>query len=138
MALTGNITCNAFKLAQWNGGINFATDTFYVALYTNAATLGATTPAYTSVGEVVAAGYPAGGVPLTVNVQPTAEGNTVYVSFADVTISAALTARGALIYKYGGPNTAVAVLDFGADKTSTMTFPIQFPAATATTAILRT
>ena len=137
MPFTGNAPCTAFKLAQWNGDIDFATDTYYIALYTNDATLGATTAAYTATGEVSASGYTAGGVPLTVSVQPTADGTTVYVSFADVTINAAFTARGALIYKQGGANTAVAVLDFGADKTSTTAFTIQFPAAGATTAILR-
>lgn len=137
MAFTGNVACDSFKLAQWNGSINFATDTYYIALYTNAAALGATTAAYTATGEVVASGYTAGGVPLTVSVQPVAASNTVYASFADVTINAAFTARGALIYKHGGANTAVAVLDFGADKTSTSAFTIQFPAAGATTAILR-
>jgi hypothetical protein len=137
MAFTGNTPCSAFMVAQWTGAIDFATDTFYIALYTNAASLGIDTAAYTATGEVVASGYTAGGVPLTVSVQPTASGRTVYVSFSDVSISAAFTARGALIYKHGGSNTAVAVLDFGADKTSTTTFTVQFPAADSTTAILR-
>ena len=138
MAFTGNVACNAFKTAQWNGGINFATDTYYLALYTNNATLGVDTPVYTATGEIVAAGYVAGGVPLTVNVQPTASGSTVYLSFANVTINAALTARGALIYKNAATKTAVAVLDFGADKRSTSAFTVQFPAAGPTTAIIRT
>jgi hypothetical protein len=137
MALTGNAVCNAFKTAQWSGDIDFSTDTFYMALYTNAAALSADTTAYTATGEVSASGYTAGGVPLTINTQPTASGTTVYMSFANVTVTAAFTARGALIYKYGGANTAVCVLDFGADKTSTTTFTVQFPAATATAAILR-
>lgn len=137
MAFTGNTPCNAFKLAQWNGGINFATDTYYLALYTNSATLGVDTTVYTSAGEVVASGYTAGGVPLTVSVQPVSSGSTVYTSFADVTINAALTARGALIYKNAATKTAVAVLDFGADKTSRATFTVRFPAATLTDAILR-
>jgi hypothetical protein len=135
MAFQGNSICNAFKLAQWAGTVNFATDTFKIALYTNAAELGEATAAYTSTGEVVAAGYTAGGAALVVSVQPTASGTVVYASFADATFTAALTARGALIYKDGGP--AVCVLDFGADKTSTTTFTVQFPAATSTSAILR-
>lgn len=135
MAFTGNAVCNVFKLAQWAGTINFATDTFKIALYTNVAELGEATTAYTSTGEVVSSGYTAGGVALAVNTQPTASGTVVYVSFADATFTAALTARGALIYKDGGP--AVCVLDFGADKTSTAAFTVQFPAATSTSAILR-
>lgn len=135
MAFTGNTACTSFKLAQWTGDIDFATTQFKIALYTNAATLGESTSAYTSTGEVVATGYTAGGVALTVSLQPTADGSTVYVDFADATFSAALTARGALIYVDGG--AAVAVLDFGADKTSIATFTIQFPAPSASTAILR-
>jgi len=137
VAFTGNVACNSFKLAQWNGGVNFATATFKLALYTSAASLGATTAAYTSAGEVVAAGYTAGGVPLTVTVQPTIDGTTLVVGFQNVTINAALTARGALIYMVGAPNTAVCVLDFGSDKISTATFTVQFPVAAAATAILR-
>lgn len=137
MAFTGNTACGSFKVAQWSGGVNFATATFKLALYTSAASLGSTTAAYTASGEIIAAGYTAGGVALTVSVQPTLSGDTVYVSFQNVTINAALTARGALIYMAGGANTAVCVLDFGADKTSTSTFTVQFPAAAATTAVLR-
>lgn len=135
MAFQGNSVCTAFKLAQWAGTINFATDTFRIALYTNAASLGEATAAYTSAGEVVASGYTAGGATLSVDTQPEASGAVVYVSFANVIFSAALTARGALIYKDGGP--AVCVLDFGADKTSIAAFIVQFPAATPTSAILR-
>lgn len=135
MAFTGNSACNAFKVSQWTGAVNFATAVFKMALYTNAATLGVDTAAYTATGEVVAAGYTAGGETLTVTVQPTASGSTVYVDFADAVFNAALTARGALIYIDGGP--AVAVLDFGSDKTSTTALTVRFPAPTATAAILR-
>lgn len=137
MAFTGNVVCNSFKLAQWNGGVNFATATFKLALYTSAASLGVTTAAYTSAGEVSAGGYTAGGVPLTVTVQPTVDGTTTIVGFQNVTINAALTARGALIYMADASSTAVCVLDFGADKTSLSTFAIQFPVTAAATAILR-
>lgn len=136
MAFSGNTPCNSFKLAQWKGGVNFATTTFKMALYTSAATLGASTAAYTSSGEASGSGYTAGGVALTVSVQPTLDGNAVVVGFADVTLNAAITARGALIYMVDGSNTAVAVLDFGADKTSTTTFTVKFPAAAAATAII--
>lgn len=137
MAFTGNTTCNAFKLAAWKGGVNFGTTTFKLALYTSSASLGASTAAYTSAGEVVASGYAAGGVALTVTTQPVLDGDTVVVGFQNVSISAALTARGALIYMVDGSNTAVAVLDFGADKISTTTFTVQFPAPTAATAVVR-
>jgi hypothetical protein len=89
----------------------------------------------------VASGYTAGGNVLVVTQTPTIgnqTGNaTVYLSFANVTWNSALTARGALIYKSGGGNPTVCVLDFGADKTSTLTFTVQFPAVTNTAAIIR-
>ena len=134
MAFTGNFTCNVFKTALLNGDMDFSSGTFYIALYTNAATLDQNTTAYTVTGEVVAAGYTAGGALLTPSVG--ALDGTSYVSFSNVSWSAALTARGALIYK-PGDNGAVCVLDFGADRTSTTTFTVQFPPATNSTAIIR-
>jgi hypothetical protein len=139
MAFTGNYTCNTFRTGLLNGTFNFTSGTFYIALYTNEATLDATTTAYTTTGEVVASGYTAGGQILTINQTPTtgnAPNTTAYISFANASWTGAITARGALIYK-AGDNGAVCVLDFGANKTSTTTFVVQFPAATDTTAIIR-
>jgi len=139
MAFTGNWTCNVFKTGLANGQYNFTSDTFKIALYTNQATLDQTTNVYTSVGEVVATGYTAGGYTLTVSQTPTtgSTGDVAYLSFDNAAWSAALTARGALIYKSGGGNPTVCVLDFGNDKTSTTTFTVQFPAVTNTSAIIR-
>lgn len=136
MAFTGNVTCNSFKTGLMNGSFDFSTDTFYIALYTNAATLDYSTTEYTTTGEVVASGYSAS--PLTVTVTPTTggSGTVSYISFSNVSWTAAFTARGALIYKPGA-NGAICVLDFGSDKTSTTTFTVQFPAATNTSAIIR-
>lgn len=133
MAFKGNFTCDSFKTALLNGDVDFGSDTFKIALYTNSALLDQTTTAYTTDGEVVASGYTAGGEDLS----PTLASldGVSFVSFADVSWSGAFTARGALIYKDGG--TAVCVLDFGADKTSTTTFTVEFPPATSTSAILR-
>ena len=124
MAFTGNWACNVFKTGLMNGTYNFTSGTFYMALYTNAATLDATTTAYTSTGEVVASGYTAGGLALTIAQVPTVSnsGNTAYISFNNAIWTSSLTARGALIYKSGGGNPAVCVLDFGADKSSSTTF----------------
>jgi len=133
MSFTGNYTCNSFKSGLIDGDFDFATDTFKIALYTNNATLNAETAAYTATGEVSASGYTAGGVALTVEKGIT--GGTAYISFEDVTVSAAFTARGALIYKDGG--AAVCVLDFGSDKTSTATFTVTFPTASSTDALIR-
>ena len=136
MSFTGNWACNTFKTGLMNGTFNFTSNTFYMALYTNAATLDATTTAYTSTGEVVATGYTAGGLALTLAQTPTVgnSGNTAYISFNNAVWNAALTSRGALIYTVGG---AICVLDFGSDKTSTTTFTVQFPAVTNTSAIIR-
>ena len=138
MAFQGNFSCNVFKTGLMNGTFNFTSGTFYIALYTNAATLDATTTAYTSTGEVVASGYTAGGLALTIAQTPTVgTGSTAYISFNNAVWTSALTARGALIYQSGGGNPAVCVLDFGADKTSATTFTVQFPAVSNTSAIIR-
>jgi hypothetical protein len=138
MALTGNFSCNVFKTGLMNGTFNFTSGTFYIALYTNAATLDASTTAYTSTGEVMASGYTAGGLALTIAQTPTVgTGTTAYISFNNAVWTSALTARGALIYQSGGGNPAVCVLDFGADKTSATTFTVQFPAISNTSAIIR-
>ena len=140
MAFTGNFTCNVFKTNLLNGSFNFTSGTFYIALYTNAATLDATTTAYTTTGEATGGNYSAGGQILTIAQVPTI-GNqtgvaTSYISFNNASWTGSITARGALIYK-AGDNGAICVLDFGNDKTSTNTFTVQFPAVTNTSAIIR-
>lgn len=135
MAIVQTAT-NAFKTQLLNGGFNFTSGTFYMALYTANATLNADTSAYTSTGEVVASGYTAGGQIIIVQAVPTSSGGTAYISFNNVSWNAALTARGALIYK-SGDNGSVCVLDFGSDKTSTTTFTVQMPANTSTSALIR-
>jgi hypothetical protein len=134
VAFTGNYTCNSFKSGLINGDFDFDTDTIKMALYTNAATLDEDTAAYTAVGEVPNTGtYTDGGVTLTVEKGLT--NNTAFISFENVTITAALVARGALIYKDGG--AAICVLDFGSDKTSTNTFIVTFPTASSADALIR-
>jgi hypothetical protein len=133
---------NAFKTGLPAGTFNFATDTFKMALYTGGATIGPTTAAYTTTNEITGTGYVAGGNVLTVSVQPTTgadPNNTVaYMSFSNVTWNpASFTCRGAIIYKVGGGNPTVCILDFGADKTATTSFEVQFPAANNTNAIIR-
>lgn len=140
MAFTGNFTCNVFKTGLMNGSFNFTSGTFYIALYTNAATLDANTTAYTTTGEATGGNYSAGGQVLTVSQVPTI-GNqtgiaTSYISFSNAAWTGLITARGALIYK-AGDNGAVCVLDFGSDKSSVNTFTVQFPAVTNTSAIIR-
>ena len=138
MAFTGNYSCNTLRSGLANGTINFATDTFYLALYTNAATLDQNTTAYTTDGEATGGNYVAGGqiVTATVGTESASSGSIVYVNFSSPSWAGAITARGALIYT-PGDNGAVCVLDFGSNKTSTNTFPVTMPANTSTSALIR-
>jgi hypothetical protein len=138
VAFTGNYSCNTLRSGLANGTINFASDTFYLALYTNSATLDQTTTAYTAIGEASGGDYVAGGLVVTATIasQDTASGSITYVNFSSPAWTGAITARGALIYT-PGDNGAVCVLDFGSDKTSTTTFTVQMPANTSTSALIR-
>ena len=140
MAITQTM-CTSFKKALLDGEMDFSSNTsqtFKIALFTSAATLNADTTAYTSSDEVVGTGYTAGGNTLTV-VAPATSETTAFLDFSDTTWSSAtITARGALIYQSGGSNPAVAVLDFGSDKSTVAdSFTVQFPTADASTAIVR-
>ena len=141
MAFTGNYVCNSFLSGALDGAFDFGpgtADVYKLALYTNAATLNAETAVYTTEGEVVASGYTAGGPTITPTKgigNTSTSGGTAFVSFSNVSVPAAFTARGALIYKVGGP--AICVLDFGSDKTSVTNFQVTFPVANATDALIR-
>jgi hypothetical protein len=126
----------SFKTELYQAVHNLATDTIYIALYNGNADLNADTTVYTSSNEVVATGYTAGGQVLT-GVSISSSGYTAYVNWANVSWTAAITARCALIYNVTQGNKSIAVIDFGADKTSTTTFTITMPANTATTALIR-
>ena len=133
----------SFKVQILGGDFDFSSgtsDVFKIALYTPSATLSAATTAYASTNEVTGTGYVAAGNTLTISANPASSGTTAFLDFSDTTWSTAtITARGALIYlANGGTNPAVAVLDFGADKTSTAgDFTIVFPAADSSNAIIR-
>jgi len=130
--------CTSAKVDFLSGVIDLDTDVMKIALYTSAATLDASTTAYTTSNEVVGTGYTAGGNTLT-GATISSSGTTAFVDFSDTSwTSATFTARGALIYDSSKSDKAVAVLDFGADKTTTAgTFTIVFPANDATNAIIR-
>lgn len=129
-----------FKQNLLSGLENFASGTPYtykIALYTSLANLDSTTTIYTTTGEIIGAGYTAGGKVLTV-IPPASSTtqNAAYISFNNVVwTSASFTTRGALIYN-GTTNAAVCVLDFGSDKVASGTFTITFPTATSTTAVV--
>lgn len=138
MAITQAL-CTSFKGEILGGTHDLDTDTIKIALYTSSASLDAATTAYSSTNEVANGnGYTTGGNTLTGAVISTS-GTTAIVDFADSTWStASFTARGALIYNSSKSNRAIAVLDFGSDKTSTNgNFVVQFPAADASNAIIR-
>jgi len=141
MAIT-QAMCTSFKQALLDGEMDFSSNTaqsYKIALYTEDAVLSAATTAYTTSNEVSGIGYSAGGNTLTISTAPTTSGTTAFLSFGTTTWSTAtITARGALIYQAGGSTPAVAVLDFGGNKTSTAgDFQITFPTADATNAIIR-
>ena len=138
MSFTGNFSCNTLRSGLIAGTLNFANDTFRLALYTNSATLDQLTTAYTSVDEASGGNYVAGGsvVAATVSTALSTTGSIIYVSFSSPAWTGAITARGALIYK-AGANGAVCVLDFGSDKISTSTFVVTMPADTSTSALIR-
>ena len=133
---------NSFKKELLEGDHNFKQsggDKFKLALYTAGATLTSATTSYTTSNEVAPSGqYLAGGGAL-VNAGTSITAGVARVDFNNLSFTGVtLTARGALIYNTSLTNAAVAVLDFGADKTATSgTFTIQFPAPTSTAAILR-
>ena len=126
----------SFKKELYQAVHDLSTDTIKLALYTGDADLTENTTVYTTAGEVVASGYTAGGNTLT-GVAISSSGFTAYVNWANTSWNSALTTRCALIYNASKGNKSIAVLDFGADKTSTTTFTITFPANTATSALIR-
>lgn len=135
MAIT-QTTCTSFKKEQYLAIHDFSTDVLKIALYTSSSTIGADTTVYTTTDEIAGAGYTAGGEVMT-GVTVNTSGTTAYVDFADVVWTGSLTARGALIYNSSKSNKSIAVLDFGADKTSATVFTIQMPANDSTNALLR-
>ena len=140
MAIT-QAMCTSFKVELLTGTHNFTNSsghTFKLALFTNAATLSASTTAYSTSNEASGTGYSAGGNTLT-NVTPTSGGTTAFTDFVDTSFtSSTITARGALIYNSSQSDKAVVVLDFGSDKSSTSgTFSVIFPTADASNAIIR-
>ena len=144
MAITSAI-CNSFKTEVLQALHNFTAssgNSFKLALYTSSATLNKSTTAYSSSNEISntsGSAYSAKGKALT-SVTPALDSTTAVCDFADISwTSASFTANGCLIFNdtaTGDP--AVCAVAFGGDKTvSSGTFTVQFPAAAATTAIVR-
>ena len=127
----------SFKQQLLQAVHDFSTDTFKIALYTANADLGASTTVYTSSGEISGTGYTAGGQVMT-GISVSVTDTTAFVNFTNVVwTTGAFTARGALIYNSSKGNKSVAVLDFGADKTTTTSFTVVMPTNSATSALIR-
>ena len=126
----------SFKKELYTAVHNLSTDTIKIALYTGNADLNEATTVYSATNEVSGTGYTAGGATMT-GVSISSSGSVAYVNWNNVSWTAALTARCALIYNVTQGNKSIAVLDFGSDKTSTTTFTITMPANTSTTALIR-
>ena len=143
MAITQALP-NSFKKQLLDGDQDFSTaggggDKFKLALYVSTATLSAATTSFTTSGQVANSGtYTSGGKAL-VNSGTSVVSTVAFTDFADLSFTGVtITARGALIYNTSFSNSAVAVLNFGSDKTATSgTFTIQFPAFTSSAAIIR-
>jgi hypothetical protein len=130
--------CGSFKEELFGGIHDLDTDQLKMALFLDSASLSSSTTVYTTSGETSGTNYTAGGANIT-NVVISLTGNTAFVDFDNVIFSnVSLTARGALIYNSSKSNRAIAVLDFGEDKTSTTgDFEVQLPVGDATSAIIR-
>ena len=136
MSIAQTLT-TSFKQQLLQAVHDFSTDTFYMALYTANADLGATTTVYTSSGEISGTGYTAAGQVMT-GISVSVTDTTAFVNFTNVVwTTGAFTARGALIYNTSKGNKSVAVLDFGADKTTTTSFTVEMPTNSATSALIR-
>lgn len=129
--------CTSFKAECYQGIHDLINDTIKVALYTSAADLSESTTAYSATNEITGTGYVAGGQVMT-GVTINSSGSVAYVNFSNVVWSPAqFTARGALIYNASKADRAIAVLDFGSDKSTSTTFTLSMPANTATSALIR-
>ena len=140
MAIT-QAMCTSFKKELLEAKHNFLLSggsTFNLALYTSSATMSAATTAYSTNQEASGTNYTAKGAALT-RIDPSSSGTTGFTDFADLTFgTATITARGCMIYNDTNADRAVAVFDFGGDKTSTAgSFTISFPTADASNAVIR-
>jgi hypothetical protein len=149
MAITSAL-CTSFKVELLEGDQDFTNgaDAYKVALMkalaSQSGTYDASTTNYSDVtgnsDELAATGnYTTGGFALT-NVNPTSTGTTAFTDFSANAswASATFTTRGCIIYNTSDSNSAVCVINFGADySVSGGTFEIQWPAADSTNAIIR-
>jgi hypothetical protein len=140
LRLPTSAVTNQYKLDIQNGEHETG-DTYKIALYVAASTIGAGTTAYTSTNEVAnGGGYTTGGQALSGRAA-SLDGSTAILDWTTDPqwTSSTITARGAMIYNdTHASNLSLCVLDFGADIISTNgNFNVVFPAAAAATALIR-
>jgi len=127
----------SFKAELYQGIHDLTTDVIKIALYTASANLNEDTTVYSTTNEIANTGtYSAGGAQLT-PITVSSSGYTAYVGFPNISWTGAITARCALIYNSSQGNKSIAVLDFGSDKTSSVTFTITMPVNGPTTSLIR-
>ena len=127
----------SFKAELYQGIHDLTTDVIKIALYTASANLNENTTVYSTTNEIANTGtYSAGGAQLT-PITVSSSGYTAFVGFPNISWTGAITARCALIYNETQGNKSVAVLDFGSDKISTITFTITMPVNGPTTSLIR-
>jgi hypothetical protein len=127
----------SFKAELYQGIHDLTTDVIKIALYTASANLNEDTTVYSATNEVPATGtYALGGAQLT-PITVSSSGYTAYAGFPNISWTGAITARCALIYNSSQGNKSIAVLDFGSDKTSSVTFTITMPVNGPTTSLIR-
>lgn len=133
------VMCASFLSELLTGVHNFSTDTFKLALYSPSATLNGSTTVYSPTNEVASMNYAPGGAVVTVTTIGTDPSGIAFVNFSTPTwTGVSFTTRGALLYNTSKSNKAVAVIDFGVDKTfSNATVRVRMPDSTASTALVR-
>lgn len=150
MANTAAI-CTSFKVELLKGIHAFGTtvvrgattaDTFRIALYTSAASMGAGTTIYSATNEVSSANYAPGGEVITWIAPSAGAGTVAYttpsanVSWATVTFNNP-NVECAFIYNTAQGNKAVAVYTFSPQTVTGGNFTLTMPTNDATNGLLR-
>jgi hypothetical protein len=138
-ACTPGITTSA-KGGFFSGSYRTITtkDTFKLAFYTDTATYGAATTAYSATNEVSGTGYTAGGyavVPTTSTVST--KGIIDFADIAPTTVTFGTASTCAVLYDVTASNAAIAVFTFSSVQPTAGTLTVDFPASGATTSTLR-
>lgn len=147
MANTQSIA-TSFKVEQLNGLHAFGTtvvrgttaaDAYKAALYSAAATVNASTTAYSVTNEVTGTGYTAGGVTFTW-VAPSSTGTTAFSTPSASFSWTGLTAAAfdcCLLYNSTQANRAVAAYTFGSQSVTASNFSLTMPTNDSSTGLLR-